>query len=110
MISSLRMRCTILALSMVLSAGSVAAALVIPVLASPPAAPVAADAGEAVPVDVYLLREDGGEVCVFENDTLIQRTGVAVAALPQADRAALESGIIAGGAQELSRLLEDLTS
>lgn len=105
----LKLRCTFLAAAMVLAAGSVSAALIIPPLL-PQAQAVAVDAKGEVPASLYTLRVQSGEVCVFQGDTLVQRTGVSVASLPASDRNLLDGGISANSAAELASLLEDLTS
>lgn len=102
-----RIRYTVLALALILSAGSVSAAVVAPVF-FPQAEAVSAE--EPVETVTYELRVEEGEVCVYEGERLILRTGVAVASLPASDRALLEGGIVASSAEELTRLLEDLTS
>lgn len=58
----------------------------------------------------YVLRTDHGELCIFQGENLIRRTGVAVSSLPAEDRTALENGITATSQQALSSLLEDLCS
>lgn len=102
-----RIRYTVLALALILSAGSVSAAVVAPVF-FPQAEAVSAE--ESVDVPYYELRAEGGEVCVYEGEKLILRTGVAVSSLPASDRALLDGGIVASSPEELTRLLEDLTS
>lgn len=111
MFPSVRMRCVILSLFMVVSAGCVATALVVPVLAfRQGTASVTTSGREDVSLYAYVLRDDGGEVCVYENEELILHTGVATASLPQTDRTLLSSGIPVESPQELAGLLEDLTS
>lgn len=102
-----RMRCTVLALALMLAAGSLSAAVVAPVL-FPRAQAVSC--AEETEVDVYELRAESGEICVYQGENLILRTGVAISSLPASDRALLEGGIVAGSMEELTRLLEDLTS
>lgn len=106
----LKLRCTLLATAMVLAAGNVSAALIVPALL-PQAQAVAVDAKEEeVPASLYVLRVQGGEVCVFQGDTLVQRTGVSAASLPASDRTLLDGGISVSSPAELASLLEDLTS
>lgn len=62
------------------------------------------------PSPCYELRADGGEVCVYQNGSLLRRTGVAVSSLPKEDRALLEQGITVDSIQALTSLLEDLCS
>lgn len=59
---------------------------------------------------LYLLRDEGGEVCVLSNGQPTIHTGIPVSSLPQADRLALREGITANSRSELSSLLEDLGS
>lgn len=65
---------------------------------------------EDAPPPCYVLRTDRGEVCIFEGDTLLRRTGVAVSSLPAEDRESLSIGIAASSQEALSSLLEDLCS
>lgn len=58
----------------------------------------------------YELRATEGEVCVYQDGSLLQRTGVAVSSLPKEDRALLENGIAVDSMQALTSLLEDLCS
>ncbi|MGM9536878.1 MAG: hypothetical protein ACI3VN_00950 [Candidatus Onthomonas sp.] len=58
----------------------------------------------------YLIRTVEDEVCIFQGDTLILRTGVTASLLPQQDREALVQGIRAESRAELTSLLEDLSS
>ncbi|MCQ2442361.1 MAG: hypothetical protein MJ077_04425 [Oscillospiraceae bacterium] len=58
----------------------------------------------------YILKAEKGEICIFEGQQLIQKTGVAVASLPAEDRFSLETGISASSQEALTALLEDLCS
>ena len=58
----------------------------------------------------YLIRTVDDEVCVFQGDALIRRTGVTASLLPRQDREALEHGISVESRAELTALLEDLGS
>ena len=58
----------------------------------------------------YLIRTVDDEVCVFQGDALIRRTGVTASLLPRQDREALEQGITVESRAELTALLEDLGS
>lgn len=60
--------------------------------------------------DVYLVRDYSGELCVFQDGELIQRTGIPVSTLPKSDRALAEVGIVVTGTAELAELLADLGS
>lgn len=71
-----------------------------------PSAPAETDAGARV----YLVRDYNGELCVFLNGELIERTGVPVSTLPKSDRALAEVGITVTGEAALSELLADLGS
>ncbi len=107
MIPSLKLRCAILALSLVLSAGCASAALILP-LTLPQSVAVSGEGEVSIPL--YTLRNVDGEICVYEGDQLVLRTGVAVASLPSWDQTLLDGGIAASSPEELARLLEDLTS
>lgn len=63
---------------------------------------------DALPL--YILRSKDGEICVFRDEELIHRTGVAVSSLPAEDRTMLEAGIAASSEAALTALLEDLCS
>jgi hypothetical protein len=60
--------------------------------------------------DVYLVRTYSGELCVFQNGVLLERTGIPVSTLPQSDRALAAVGISVTGQAALSELLGDLGS
>ncbi|MCC8099932.1 MAG: hypothetical protein LIO78_07720 [Clostridiales bacterium] len=55
----------------------------------------------------YLLLAVDGKVCVYQDGTLLLRTGIDVALLPAADRADLAAGIYAEDAFALAAYLED---
>ena len=96
------------------SAAVAAARLPAPVPAAAPAAvqdteppaPAETDVGERV----YLVRDYNGELCVFQDGALIERTGIPVSTLPKSDRALAEVGITVTGEAALSELLADLGS
>lgn len=83
-----------------------------------PAASVGANAAAsaAAPISdtedstIYLVREYSGELCVFQEGQLLERTGIPVSTLPQSDRALAEVGITVVGQAALSELLGDLGS
>lgn len=102
-------RARLLAAALILAALSLSAALIAPAVHSRTVA-VAVDAPETVTQPLYTLRALEGEICVYQGDTLIQRTGVSSAALPASDRELLSGGIAANSPAELAALLEDLTS
>lgn len=64
----------------------------------------------AVEEKTYLVRDYSGELCVFQDGELIQRTGIPVATLPRSDRTMAEVGITVTGEAELAELLADLGS
>lgn len=103
------LRFTILLYSAALAI-SLSAAVILPVSKADALSP------EAVAVELspsrlpYVLRADHGELCVFQGSVLLRRTGVAVAALPEKDRTALEGGIAVSTKEDLTSLLEDLCS
>lgn len=107
MIPSIKLRCTVLALSLVLSAGCISTALILPLML-PQSKSVSTE--DEISVPVYILRAQDGEICVYENDQLVLHTGVAVASLPTSDQTLLDGGIAASSPAELTQLLEDLTS
>jgi hypothetical protein len=59
---------------------------------------------------LYRLQATDGELCIYQNGTLLRRTGVRVSTLPGKDRELLEQGIDAHSQEELASLLEDLCS
>ena len=96
------------------AAVTIAAASLCAAIAAPPA-PVAVVAAvsptpAATGQPTYLLLDHQGELCVFSDGQLIQRTGIPVSALPAADRERLIQGIPAESRQQLYTLLEDLAS
>lgn len=60
----------------------------------------------------YILKEQDGYVAVFSSNgqQLIEKTGIPVRSLRQADQTLLESGITADSHEALLSLLEDLNS
>ena len=101
----------------VVSAAVCAAAFSVCAAATHPAAsptalavPTALSPAPTVQTPSYLLLDHQGELCVFSEGRLLQRTGIPVSALPAADRALLGQGIPAESRQALYALLEDLAS
>ena len=60
--------------------------------------------------EVYLIRDYNGELCVFRDGELLERTGIPVATLPKSDRELVQVGIYVTGEAALSQLLGDLGS
>ena len=103
--------------AILMALGSVSAAVVL-TRPAPAAAAVgrAVESSSAAPTPtaedaaVYLVREYSGELCVFQEGKLLERTGIPVSTLPQSDRALAEVGITVVGQAALSELLGDLGS
>ena len=57
----------------------------------------------------YIVKEYGGQVCIFEEGESLPRrnTGIYTATLPNQDQARLKDGISVSTQEELSSLLED---
>lgn len=98
----------LIAVSVALGAMSATVTLQKSITASTAAQLTVNDAEEAHPL--YVLRSDAGELCVFQDERIIRRTGVFISSLPEEDRSLLEVGIAAGSEQVLTGLLEDLCS
>jgi hypothetical protein len=105
-----------------IAAGIFAAALVVTLAAggagqagqpAEPAIAVSEPAEEKQEELRFIVREQGGTVCVFREGFDVQPaivTEISVEDLPAADRALLEAGMEVAGREALLRLLEDLGS
>lgn len=56
---------------------------------------------------IYLIRANEGVVCVYRDGTLIYKTTIPVASLPEEDRKNLAEGIEVDDETEMHQLLED---
>lgn len=79
-------------------------------LTSAPLVLAQAEPSQAPAETGYLVRTVDNEVCVFQGEELMLRTGVMASTLPQQDREALEVGLPAADQAALTALLEDLSS
>ena len=64
----------------------------------------------ADPLTPYLIKAVGDEICILQGEDVICHTGVSVSLLPKQDREALSRGIIVESREDLTALLEDITS
>ncbi|MGI6498198.1 MAG: hypothetical protein ACOX0U_05170 [Oscillospiraceae bacterium] len=71
--------------------------------------PLAANAPAPTAGERYLIKEYGGQVCIFAAGEALPRrnTGIYTATLPNEDQAMLEEGIWVSSQAELSSVLED---
>lgn len=70
---------------------------------------VPAHSEQAVPVSYTAVSEDG-RLTVYRDGALLMRTEIDTRSLPQADRDALNRGVILSDAEALAKLLEDYGS
>lgn len=104
-------RIWITGIAAILALSAVSAAVVVTRETPSPARAAAASASVSVTdTAVYLVRDYGGELCVFREGDLIERTGIPVSTLPRSDRALAEVGITVTGRTALAELLGDLGS
>ena len=107
----MRHRIWLSALAALLAVSAAAAAFSVRRDAAPAAAvAVPVQTGSEETEEVYLVREYNGELCVFLDGALLERTGIPVATLPRSDREQAMVGIYVTGKAALSELLGDLGS
>lgn len=97
--------------AVLLALASASAALVVTRPPAPAVRAVAVETSAPAPEEaVYLIRAYSGELCVFQDGRLLERTGIPVSTLPRSDRELAEVGITVTGRAALSELLGDLGS